>query len=187
MRTAQIIIRVVDGETDCVVENNLAKLKESTHALVGLEEEEEEEGPTIINIVNKCDLLPVNLEYDDALAISCTEKTGVEAFFSALNKAVQTRVYDDGSNSNNINNSNNSNSNNAVEESALVTRSRHRIHLLEATKALEKFHELSKNDYNVDMAAEELRIAANEIGMIVGKVGVEDILDKLFKDFCIGK
>lgn len=36
-------------------------------------------------------------------------------------------------------------------------------------------------------AAQELKYAANELGRVVGSVGVEDVLDALFKDFCIGK
>ena len=39
----------------------------------------------------------------------------------------------------------------------------------------------------VDLAAEELRLAASELGRITGAVDVEDVLDKLFADFCIGK
>jgi tRNA modification GTPase len=37
------------------------------------------------------------------------------------------------------------------------------------------------------IAAEELRYAAQEIGKITGRVGVEDVLDAVFRDFCIGK
>ena len=37
------------------------------------------------------------------------------------------------------------------------------------------------------MAAEELRLAASEIGRVVGRVDVEDVLDSLFNDFCVGK
>ena len=39
----------------------------------------------------------------------------------------------------------------------------------------------------VDMAAEELRLAASELGRITGAIDVEDVLDVLFSDFCIGK
>lgn len=40
---------------------------------------------------------------------------------------------------------------------------------------------------DIVFAAEELRYAAQAIGRITGDIGVEDILDSLFKDFCIGK
>ena len=39
----------------------------------------------------------------------------------------------------------------------------------------------------LDLAAEELRTAIINIGRITGKVGIEEILDVVFKDFCIGK
>lgn len=44
-----------------------------------------------------------------------------------------------------------------------------------------------KADSVLDLAAEELRTAIRHIGRITGKVGVEEILDVVFKDFCIGK
>lgn len=40
---------------------------------------------------------------------------------------------------------------------------------------------------DIVIAAEELRYAAQAIGRVTGDIGVEDILDALFKDFCIGK
>ena len=40
---------------------------------------------------------------------------------------------------------------------------------------------------DVVVAAEELRYAAQEIGKITGRVGVEDVLDAIFREFCIGK
>lgn len=39
----------------------------------------------------------------------------------------------------------------------------------------------------IDQAAQELRTAIRELGKITGRVGIEDILDVVFKDFCIGK
>ena len=43
------------------------------------------------------------------------------------------------------------------------------------------------NEAMLDIAAEELRTAIRQLGRITGKVGVEEILDVVFKDFCIGK
>ena len=46
----------------------------------------------------------------------------------------------------------------------------------------------TKNDIEgFDKAAEDLRLATRHLGMIVGKVDVEEILGSIFKDFCIGK
>ena len=39
----------------------------------------------------------------------------------------------------------------------------------------------------LDLAAEEIRIAAEEIGRITGRIDVEELLDVIFRDFCIGK
>jgi tRNA modification GTPase len=42
-------------------------------------------------------------------------------------------------------------------------------------------------DGREDIIAEELRAAANTLGRLVGRVDVEDVLDTIFRDFCIGK
>ena len=46
---------------------------------------------------------------------------------------------------------------------------------------------MKKNKKNIDVFAEDLRSAFNEISKITGKKDVEDILDIIFNDFCIGK
>jgi tRNA modification GTPase len=38
-----------------------------------------------------------------------------------------------------------------------------------------------------ELVAEELRLAARALGRLTGRVDVEDILDVIFRDFCIGK
>ena len=68
----------------------------------------------------------------------------------------------------------------------LITRERHRENLKKCVLHLENFHNKSdSNDY--DKAAEDLRLATRHLGMIVGKVDVEEILGSIFNDFCIGK
>jgi tRNA modification GTPase len=71
-------------------------------------------------------------------------------------------------------------------ESALVTRERHRHALENALAALRRAltRDLAGHD---DILAEELRIAARALGGLVGRVDVEDVLDAIFRDFCIGK
>ena len=44
-----------------------------------------------------------------------------------------------------------------------------------------------EDERSVELAAEELRVAIGHLGRITGKVGIEEILDVIFKDFCIGK
>ena len=72
------------------------------------------------------------------------------------------------------------------EEDILITRERHRQHLMQCSDHLKSF--LQKNDKkDFDKAAEDLRLATRHLGMIVGKVDVEEILGNIFNDFCIGK
>jgi len=71
-------------------------------------------------------------------------------------------------------------------EDILITRERHRQHLMQCLEHLNDFND--KNDTeDFDKAAEDLRLATRHLGMIVGKVDVEEILGSIFKDFCIGK
>ena len=71
-------------------------------------------------------------------------------------------------------------------EDILITRARHRVHLEQCYKYLVNFEE-KNNDEDFDKAAEDLRLATRHLGMIVGKVDVEEILGSIFNDFCIGK
>ena len=68
----------------------------------------------------------------------------------------------------------------------LITRERHRQHLEQSLKYLINFEKKSKVE-DFDKAAEDLRLATRHLGMIVGKVDVEEILGSIFNDFCIGK
>mgnify|MGYP006085163537 CR=1 FL=1 len=73
-----------------------------------------------------------------------------------------------------------------TSEDTLITRERHRQHLEQSLNYLKDFEE--KNDAeDFDKAAEDLRLATRHLGMIVGKVDVEEILGSIFNDFCIGK
>ena len=71
-------------------------------------------------------------------------------------------------------------------EDILITRERHRQNLINCVQHLEKFQK-KKTVQDFDKAAEDLRLATRHLGMIVGKVGVEELLGSIFNDFCIGK
>tara|TARA_B100001029_G_scaffold178250_1_gene184580 strand:- start:378 stop:1709 length:1332 start_codon:yes stop_codon:yes gene_type:complete len=68
----------------------------------------------------------------------------------------------------------------------LITRERHRQHLEQCVLHLENFKSKSHTD-DFDKAAEDLRLATRHLGMIVGKIDVEEVLGSIFNDFCIGK
>ena len=107
--------------------------------------------------------------------ISCQNQEGIDVFLNALTEKVISRTSA-GADSD------------SSGEGALITRARHRQHVEAAVMALERFAVLSREgSMAVDMAAEELRLAASELGRVTGAVDVEDVLDVLFSDFCIGK
>lgn len=64
-----------------------------------------------------------------------------------------------------------------------VTRARHRAALEDCRAALERAAAVS----SLELAAEDLRLAARALGRIAGRVDVEELLDVIFRDFCIGK
>jgi tRNA modification GTPase len=68
----------------------------------------------------------------------------------------------------------------------LITRERHRQHLEQCLEHLKNFNKKNEAE-DFDKAAEDLRLATRHLGMIVGKVDVEEILGSIFNDFCIGK
>jgi tRNA modification GTPase len=73
-----------------------------------------------------------------------------------------------------------------TSEDILITRERHRQHLEQSLNFLKNFEEKNEAE-DFDKAAEDLRLATRHLGMIVGKVDVEEILGSIFNDFCIGK
>lgn len=68
-------------------------------------------------------------------------------------------------------------------DSPTLTRARHREALELASEALQR----SMLALHPELAAEDLRLALRHLGSITGKVDVEDLLDMIFRDFCIGK
>ena len=71
-------------------------------------------------------------------------------------------------------------------QDVLITRERHRQHLEQCVSHLDDFE--NKNEtQDFDKAAEDLRLATRHLGIIVGKVDVEEILGSIFNNFCIGK
>ena len=74
----------------------------------------------------------------------------------------------------------------STNNSVLITRERHRVKLNDCLKEIDNFLKKDQNK-DIELAAEDLRMATRHLGSIVGKVDVEEILGSIFKDFCIGK
>lgn len=71
-----------------------------------------------------------------------------------------------------------------ADESSLISRTRHRELLRETADALGRAVHLPEQS---ELMAEDLRVAGHRLGQLLGRVDVEDVLDVIFRDFCIGK
>ena len=123
-----------------------------------------------ILVVNKSDLLKDKLDPEilklNHVLISLKDNSNLDELISKIKNYLNDKFI--------------------TEEDILITRERHRQHLVQCADHLKNF--LDKNTKkNFDQAAEDLRLATRHLGMIVGKVDVEEILSSIFNDFCIGK
>ncbi len=97
------------------------------------------------------------------LTISAKQKQGLDVLLNKIVEQIENRFT--------------SNSN------LLITRTRYREALNEVLFFLKQFN-LQKE---IELAAEDIRLASRELGKITGRIEVDDILDKIFGSFCIGK
>ncbi|XP_078074100.1 5-taurinomethyluridine-[tRNA] synthase subunit GTPB3, mitochondrial isoform X2 [Mustelus asterias] len=74
---------------------------------------------------------------------------------------------------------------NPLAGSPSLTQARHRMHLQNCSHALTQYHQ--QREVDLVLATEQLRMALRQLGKITGKIGAEEILDVIFRDFCIGK
>ena len=123
-----------------------------------------------ILVINKSDLLKEKLDKEIAkynpVVISLKENLHVDKLISEIKINLQKKFIS--------------------EKDILITRERHRQHLVQCVDHLKNFSD-KNNKQDFDKGAEDLRLAIRHLGMIVGKVDVEEILGSIFNDFCIGK
>lgn len=124
-------------------------------------EAELQESDKILKILNKTDIAAVSPT--EGFCISAKTGAGIPELLEYLAKRVEDAV--------------------SVREEPSLTRLRHRTALEECVKSLED----SLTVPETELAAEDLRMAMRSLGKITGQVGVEELLDVIFKDFCIGK
>ncbi|MEQ8194501.1 MAG: tRNA uridine-5-carboxymethylaminomethyl(34) synthesis GTPase MnmE [Rhodospirillales bacterium] len=120
--------------------------------------------------INKADLAapvpPLEARGREALAVSVKTGAGVDALLAALGREVAARCR--------------------LGEAPAITRERHRKALTDCLEALKRV--LAATDpADPELVAEDLRLAVRALGRITGRVDVEDLLDVIFRDFCIGK
>ena len=119
-------------------------------------------------VLNKCDLVsdpePMDVGGRPGWPISAKTGAGMAALLARLEAEVEARLGGGGA-------------------SAAVTRVRHRRALEDCAAALER----AVAACAPELVAEDLRLALRALGRITGRVDVEDVLDAIFRDFCIGK
>jgi len=124
-------------------------------------------GPDDMVVLNKCDLLDgasAEGELDPPpLPVSALTGHGMDVVVAELTRRV-SRLS-------------------GVGEAPVVTRARHRAALEQCAEALARFDPYNSSE----LASEDLRLAARALGRVIGEIDVEDILDVIFRDFCIGK
>ena len=123
-----------------------------------------------ILVINKSDLLEKDINPEikklNYVLISVKENLNIDELISKIKDNLKNKFIS----SNDI----------------LITRERHRQHLQQCLDYLKNFNKKNEVE-DFDKAAEDLRLATRHLGMIVGKVDVEEILGSIFNDFCIGK
>ena len=141
-----------------------AKNLEFTDILKGLLDD------NAILVVNKSDLLEKDIDPQikkiNHVLISIKENKNVEELISKIKNNLKNKFIS--------------------SDDILITRERHRQHLQQCLDHINNFNQ-KKEIEDFDKAAEDLRLATRHLGMIVGKVDVEEILGSIFNDFCIGK
>ena len=123
-----------------------------------------------ILVINKSDLLEKDIDPEtkkiNHVLISIKENKNIEELILKIKNILKNKFIS--------------------SDDILITRERHRQHLQQCLDHLKNFNK-KKEIEDFDKAAEDLRLATRHLGMIVGKVDVEEILGSIFNDFCIGK
>ncbi|MDC1045184.1 tRNA uridine-5-carboxymethylaminomethyl(34) synthesis GTPase MnmE [Candidatus Pelagibacter sp.] len=141
-----------------------AKNLDFTDVLKGLLDE------NAILVINKSDLLEGGIDPEikklNHVLISIKENLNIDELILKIKKNLKNKFI--------------------TSDDILITRERHRQHLEQCLENLKNFNKKNEEE-DFDKAAEDLRLATRHLGMIVGKVDVEEILGSIFNDFCIGK
>jgi len=123
-----------------------------------------------IIVVNKSDLgleeLDEKIKKHNPISISIKEEKNLDKLIYTIKEKLKNKFI--------------------TSEDILITRERHRENLEQCLFHLKNFEEKNEQK-DFDKAAEDLRLATRHLGVIVGKVDVEEILGSIFSDFCIGK
>ena len=118
-------------------------------------------------VANKADKLSAEqideLKRRNCLIIAAKQRQGLDLLLAEITKQIENKF--------------------TANSDVLITRARYREALQETLETLRQF----SLDKEIELAAEDIRLAARGLGKITGRIEVDDILDKIFGSFCIGK
>lgn len=157
MGSADIVLVVLDGSQPLMPEDRLVLDKVN--------------GKNAIAVINKSDL-PLKLEADGQpvtrVAVSCRTGAGLEDLRQSIADMVKKGTV-------------------ASHEHAWVVNQRHRTALEQTKESLQRALGAITSGLSPEFIAVDLRGALDSLGLIIGATYTEDILERIFNDFCIGK
>lgn len=126
------------------------------------------ENSNTIYVLSKADDIindhSIKINSIDFLPVSILKGIGTERLISLIKEKVEEKFGHD-------------------RDTPVITRQRHRIHMQKTLEHLQRFN----IDNPIELISEDLRLAAFELGAVIGIINVEEILDSVFSSFCVGK
>ena len=153
----------------------IKKSQDSDLNIILIDNSSKQVGDKILNIINNNSIVvlnksdvysKINHNFKEAILISVKKKKNIDTLINRIKEKLREKFI--------------------TSDNVLITRERHREKLNACLKEIDRFLKKDQNK-DIEMAAEDLRLATRHLGGIVGKVDVEEILGSIFKDFCIGK
>ena len=124
----------------------------------------------MLYVANKCDLLTdkrhsreAGIQPNKIIYISAKNQTGIDELLDSIHRIIKEKF--------------------TSSSGLIISRHRYQEALKNTLKHLNNFN----INNELELATEDIRLAARDLGKITGKIEVDDILNKIFSDFCIGK
>ena len=158
-KEANLDLLIIDGSEKKIPRNVLKLISDKSFIVLNKTDKKNYSSKKIIKELK-------NYKFKDLVEISIKNKNGINKLNSKLKNLI-SRI-------------------DTEQSTTLISRARHRSLLKKCSDRLHDYLKIKETN-EIEKAAEDLRLASNSLGHIVGFIGVEEILGKIFKDFCIGK
>ena len=158
-KESNLDVVMLDGSQNKIPENIKSLISSKTLIVINKKDKKNYNAKPIIKALK-------SFKVKDCIEISIKNNDGIDKLNKVLKKVVAGL--------------------NTVQSTTLISRARHRDLLKNCSQSLHGFLKVDTIK-DPEKSAEDLRLASNNLGHIVGFIGVEEILGKIFQDFCIGK